>query len=77
MLTPARSGCIALSSRDGVGSENIRHTRDEEEPVSKSVSERIEELMDQIADPETPMYRVEYLEKKVRVLRKLEDKNKK
>ena len=35
---------------------------------------RIEELLDQMADPATPRYRVEELERKVETLRKLESK---
>lgn len=44
--------------------------------MGQSVSERIEELLDRIADPDTPMYQVEYLEKRVETLRKLEEKKK-
>lgn len=40
--------------------------------MAKTRSARIEELLDQIADPDTPRYKVEELEKKVRALRKLE-----
>lgn len=42
----------------------------------KTRSDRIEELMDQIADPSTPRYKVEELEKRVETLRKLEEKKK-
>lgn len=40
--------------------------------MSKSRSERIEELKDLIADPETPRYKVDEYEQRIEMLQKLE-----
>lgn len=43
-----------------------------EAPVKeKNIAERIKELLELIADPKTPEYKVEYLEKRVQILQKL------